>query len=47
MCNLTVNSRVQLLSVSRSSCSPSIQYFPIQRSDHATKRYVPTTAVIG
>ena len=46
MCHLTVNSRVQLLSVSRSVSSPSFQYLPIQRIDLATKKYAPTIAVI-
>ena len=46
MCHLTVNSRVQLLCVSRSATSPSFQYLPIQRIDLATKRYAPTTAII-
>ena len=46
MCNLTANSRVQLLSASRSVSSSSFQYLSIQKSDLATKRYAPTTAVI-
>ena len=46
MCYLTVNGRVQLLGVSLSATSPSFQYLPIQKSDLATKRYAPTTAVI-
>ena len=46
MCYITVNSRVQLLSASRSASSLSFQYLSIQRSDLATKRYAPTTAVI-